>query len=378
MQEHNYNNSDNIIAHYQKLIDSGKVAEDQSQKEVLRKFYKLQQDIELQILQESSNFLKKIFSSENDDSNTKGIYLYGDVGRGKSMLMDLFFKTSSLKNKRRVHFHAFMLEVHRSIFKWRNSNTSGDDPIPPLAKKIASEAQLLCFDEFQVTDIADAMLLGRLFTELFNNEVIVVATSNRPPSELYKDGLQRERFLPFIDLLTENVEVVKLSADKDYRLSHLKALSTVYYTPIDRNASSFLESTFNELTNGASPTSTTLQINGRDLIIPRSSADVAWMSFADLCEQPLGAADYIEIAREFGTLIISDIPEMSRENRNEAKRFVTLIDELYERKVKLICTAATSPEKIYAVGDGSFEFERTASRLIEMQSTKYMKEEHLS
>ncbi len=379
MQEHN-KNGDNIIARYQQLVDSAKIVPDEAQREVLRKLYKLQQDIEIKILQSNSSFLKKIFAAENNQPHSNGLYIYGDVGRGKSMLMDLFFETSSVIKKRRVHFHAFMLEVHKSLFKWRNQNKDNaeQDPIGPLAKKIASESTLLCFDEFQVNDIADAMILARLFTALFANDVIVVATSNRAPDELYMDGLQRERFLPFIKLLKQNVGVAKLNANQDYRLSHLKSLSTVYYSPIDRHAHSFMESAFKELTNNAPPQSRTMEINGRKLLIPKTSGNIAWMSFHDLCEQPLGAADYIEIAREFSTLLVSGIPSMGAESRNEAKRFVTLIDELYEHRVKLVCTADTSPELIYSVGDGSFEFERTVSRLIEMQSDKYLEQEHLS
>lgn len=362
------------------MVEKARIVPDEAQKSVLRQLYKLQQDMELQFIQRNSSFLKKIFASENNRQKAKGLYIYGDVGRGKSMLMDLFFETSPVVKKRRVHFHAFMLEVHKSLFKWRNQNKNNaeQDPIPPLAKKIASETTLLCFDEFQVTDIADAMILGRLFTALFENDITIVATSNRAPEELYMDGLQRERFMPFIALLKQNVEVAVLDAEQDYRLSHLQALTTVYYTPIDNHAHSFLANAFNEMTNGAKPESRTLDVNGRRLTISRCYGTIAWMSFHELCEQPLGAADYIEIAREFGTLLLENIPAMGMESRNEAKRFVTLIDELYEHNVKLVCTAYVSPDMLYPAGDGSFEFERTISRLMEMQSTRYLEQEHLS
>jgi len=369
---------DDILSRYRELSQTSNLEPDFAQEAVVMKLHKLAQDIELNILSNSSGFLKKILSSGKSES-VKGMYIWGGVGRGKSMLMDLFYESSSLSKKRRVHFHAFMLEVHRTLHKWRSDEQRDEsDPIPALAEAIAKDAILLCFDELQVTDIADAMILGRLFTQLFELGVIVVATSNRPPNDLYKDGLQRERFEPFIDLLKENTEEVELNSAKDYRLSHLKSLSTVYYSPLDSRADQFLEDAFADLTHDATPVKARLQTSGRVLFINKTYGDVAWASFRELCEAPLGAADYIEIAREFSTLLLSDIPKMSREHRNEAKRFVTLIDELYEHKVKLICTAEASPDKLYEKGDGSFEFDRTASRLIEMQSQKYMTKGHKS
>ncbi|MCE3231975.1 MAG: ATPase [Rickettsiaceae bacterium] len=366
----------NIQSSYQNLLESGQIKKDLAQSNVVSKLHKLQQEIVEHFASRNVGAIKKVFKSKTKAPS--GLYIYGDVGRGKSMLMDLFFETTVVQKKRRVHFHAFMLEVHKSIYQWRSKNKGTADPIPPLAKKIASHSQLLCFDEFQVTDIVDAMILGRLFAYLFENGVIVVATSNRVPDDLYKDGLQREQFIPFIELLKKRVEVVKLESDEDYRLSHLKSLSTVYYYPLDKNADDFLVNTFASLTNNAKPEKRILDVSGRDLLIPKSHGDIAWISFSDLCEKPLGAADYIELAREFSTVLISGIPKLSRESRNEAKRFVTLIDELYEHKVKLICTADAPPAELYPAGDGSFEFERTVSRLIEMQSGKYLEESHIS
>jgi cell division protein ZapE len=365
----------NILSSYQQLIDNGQINTDPAQRDILQKLYKLQQDIETHILYNGKTLLKKAFSAKK--SNIKGLYIHGDVGRGKSMLMDLFFQHAPNIKKRRVHFHAFMQEVHSTLHQWRKENKHKSDPLVPLARKIADETQLLCFDEFQVSDIVDAMLLGRLFTHLFKNGVIVVATSNRIPDDLYKDGLQRSGFLPFIELLKKHVEVVKLEAEKDYRLSHFKSLSTVYYCPIDKKAAEFLQQTFREITNNATPRPRIIKIASRDLTIEKTHGDVAWVSFSELCETALGAADYIELAREFSTIILSDIPKLTHEYRNEAKRFVNLIDELYEHKVKLICTAAAAPDQLYKSGDGSFEFERTASRLIEMQSDKYLQEEHV-
>jgi cell division protein ZapE len=365
-----------ILARYQQLLTQGQIKPDAAQHDVLQKLQKLQQEIGAN-LATGKGILGKIRNKKS--TSVKGLYIYGEVGRGKSMLMDLFFDTIALPKKRRVHFHAFMLEVHRELHDWRNKNKNNDviDPLPSIAKKIAGKTTLLCFDEFQVTDIVDAMILARLFTGLFDNGVIVVATSNRPPEDLYKGGLQRSSFLPFIDLLKNKTEVVSLDAEQDYRLGHLKALSTVYYAPIDRKAEAFLAGIFAELTNNAEYKKRVLNVNGRKLVIEKTHGDVAWVTFAELCEKPLGAVDYIELAREFSTVIISGIPKLTREHRNEAKRFVTLIDELYEHKVKLICTAEALPQELYLAGDGSFEFERTVSRLIEMQSGKYLEEGHV-
>jgi cell division protein ZapE len=377
MHAHNKDNRDDILSRYQDLIKTEAIQPDFAQEEVLMKLHRLAHDLEINVLGSTSGLLKKILLTQSQ--KVKGIYIWGGVGRGKSMLMDLFFESSSLTKKRRVHFHSFMLEVHRTLHKWRSDeNRENIDSVIAIAKKIAEDAKLLCFDEFQVTNVADAMILGKLFGELFKLEVIVVATSNRPPEDLYKDGLQRERFEPFIDILKQNVDVLELHATKDYRLSHLKALSTVYYSPLDKNAEDFLNKVFAELTNGAKPSKSSLQTSGRVLLLNKTHADIAWASFQELCEMPLGAADYIEISRKFSTLLLSGIPRLSRECRNEAKRFVTLIDELYERKVKLICTAQTPPEEIYKEGDGAFEFARTVSRLIEMQSSKYLTEGHVA
>lgn len=310
----------------------------------------------------------------------KGLYIFGEVGRGKSMLMDLFFDNIDTNRKRRVHFHSFMLEIHNNLFKWREATKdkpNEKDPIPKIAKDIAKDFSLLCFDEMQVTDIADAMLLGRLFKELFKNNVVVVTTSNRAPDELYKNGLQRERFLPFIAIIKKELEIFELAAEEDYRLSHLKSLKTVYFTPLGKKADEFMENTFCELTGEVNAGSAVLDVGGRKLVIQKACGSVAWVNFANMCAEARGAQDYIELAKSYGTVLLSGIPKMSKEQRNEAKRFVTLIDELYEHKVKLICTAEVLPDKIYPSGDGSFEFARTVSRLIEMQSGKYLEEGHV-
>lgn len=307
-----------------------------------------------------------------------GLYIYGGVGRGKSMVMDLFFDTAPVELKRRIHFHQFMLEVHADAHAFRQrprAQRNGDDPIPPIADRVANEAVLLCFDEFQVTDVADAMILGRLFTALFERGVVVVATSNRAPSELYKDGLNRQLFLPFIELLQEKLDVLHLVSPTDYRMERLNRMP-VYVTPLGPEADAALEKDFAALTEGETPEQSIISVQGRHTTVPRAAKGVAFMRFAELCERPLGAADYLALAAQFHTLILAGVPRMTREKRNEAKRFVTLIDALYEHRSKLICSADAPPAELYPAGDGSFEFHRTASRLMEMQSTEYLHEPH--
>jgi cell division protein ZapE len=293
------------------------------------------------------------------------------------MLMDLFFETAPVEKKRRVHFHEFMLEVHDRLHRHRQEAAGEGDDVAVLADVIAGDATLLCFDEFQVTNIADAMLLGRLFAALFDLGVVVVATSNVAPDELYAGGLQRERFLPFIDLLKERLDILALDGLMDYRLARLQGMR-VYHQPLDAAASAALDEAFAQLTDGAAGEPATLTVQGRRLAVPRAAKGVARFRFADLCERPLGAADYIAIATHFHTVVLAEIPQMSRAQRNEARRFMTLIDALYEHKVNLVCSAAAAPDALYAEGDGAFEFRRTASRLMEMQSRDYLARPHLT
>ncbi|MSO69606.1 MAG: cell division protein ZapE [Alphaproteobacteria bacterium] len=306
----------------------------------------------------------------------RGIYLYGAVGRGKTMLMDLFFDAVLIERKRRVHFHAFMQEVHKAINVVNRAIESEGDPIPSLARKIAEDTGLLCFDEFHVTDIADAMILGRLFQALFEAGVVPVTTSNWHPDELYAGGLNRQLFLPFIAMIKERLDIVSLDGPQDYRQLFLKQ-ARLYHTPLSPAAEAELAQAFERLSGGGSLEPVALDVQGRTLKILRAAKGVAWLSFAELCEQPLGPADYLALANSFHTLVLSGIPRLGKEKRNEAKRFVTLIDILYEHKVHLVCAADAPPSELYQAGDGAFEFERTVSRLTEMQSEDYLSEHHV-
>jgi cell division protein ZapE len=304
----------------------------------------------------------------------QSLYIFGDVGRGKSMLMALFYEACPIKQKRRVHFNMFMQEVHAFIHYWRQQYNT--DAISGMAKKIRASVLVLCLDEFHVTDIADAMILERLFSKLFESGIIVVITSNRHPDDLYLGGLQREQFLIFTSLLQREAKIIELVAKEDYRLMHLHALGATYYFPLDAHASEFILKSYNEFTNFAAIRAGALKVLGRKVTLSGVHGDIALTSFNELCMQPLGSADYLEIAREFGTLIMAEIPKLTSDKRNEAKRFMTLIDALYEHKVKLICTAEAEAQELYTEGDGAFEFKRTISRLIEMQSESYLQSKH--
>ncbi len=305
----------------------------------------------------------------------QGLYIYGPVGRGKSMLMDVFFDSAPIERKQRVHFHAYMLDVHERLHAARTGKK--EDALAEVAAQLADAHWLLCFDEFQVTNIADAMILGRLFSALFERGVVVVATSNSAPKELYKDGLQRERFLPFIDLLMERLDVMDLPAGRDYRLGFARG-QTVYHTPMGPDADAAVEAAFAALANGADIGSHDFRVQGRRLSVPRCAAGVARFQFDELCRTPLAAADYLTLATHFHTLIVDGIPSLEDEERDVARRFVTLIDALYEHRVKLICTAEVPPEQIYRADKVVPEFRRTVSRLHEMQGAAYLAVAHLT
>ena len=311
--------------------------------------------------------------------HARGVYLWGGVGRGKSMLMDLAFDHIAAEPKRRVHFHAFMLDIHKRLKKAR-ANAEGD-PIPIVAHSLAAEARLLCFDEMHVTSAADAMILSRLFTALLDEGMAVVTTSNRPPRDLYKDGLNRELFLPFIDLIEAKMDVVSVNGPTDYRLDRLAGVTT-WHVPNGPQATAALSDAFFKLTDypiedRARVPSEGLDVGGgRTLHVPKSLKGVAVFSFKRLCGEPRGAADYLAIAQRFHTVIVVGIPVMGRDMRNEAARFVTLVDALYEHKVKLLAAADAEPAGLYPQGDGGFEFQRTVSRLEEMRSADYLAEGH--
>ncbi len=298
----------------------------------------------------------------------KGLYLWGGVGRGKSMLMDLFMEATEIERKRRVHFHAFMQEVQKGLEAARK--THAEDALQPVAESVIAKTRLLCFDEMQITDIADAMIVGRLFQKLFDAGVVVVTTSNRVPDDLYKDGLNRAIFLPFIALLKERMEVVELESETDYRQHRLQG-AKVWFSPAGPDQKRAISQIWAELTGGDPGTPLSLPVNGRELKLERVHNGVARASFWELCARPLGPADYLALAGAIRVLVLEDIPHLTASNYNEAKRFVTLIDTLYEARVRLVASAADLPERLYVEGEGAFEFARTASRLREMQGADW-------
>ena len=366
---------------YQALLNAGEIKPDPSQTEAMERL----QDLHRGILEYAPQMGKKGWKTRlklgrNRVLPPQGLYMWGGVGRGKSMLMDLFFDATAIEERKRVHFHAFMQEVHRRVHSFRDAVKAGQasdstDPLVALSRVITDQAWILCFDEFHVTDITDAMILGRLFEALFDAGVVVIATSNRPPQDLYKDGLQRENFLPFIGMIEERLDVMELEAGVDYRLNRLRTME-VYLTPADAEADAKLDDDFHSLSIGCKPRILALNVQGREIVIPREAEGVAMASFSDLCEKSLGPGDFLEIARCFHTLVLREIPQLGPENRDAAKRFVTLIDALYEAKVNFICSADAPPEALYTEGDGAFEFERTVSRLMEMQSEDYLAAPH--
>ncbi len=311
------------------------------------------------------------------DAHPDGLYLVGEVGRGKSMLMDLFFEHAELPRKRRVHFHRFMQEAHARIHAWKRDRPDGDDPIPPLADRIAAEAALLCLDEFQVNDIADAMILARLFTALFERGVVVVATSNTAPADLFRGRPGRDAFLPFIALLEEKLDVLLLQGERDFRRARLRG-GAVWHVPADRRAEQALDQAFRQLTGGAPAGADRLLVMGRILPVPLAASGVARFDFAALCGTALGAGDYLALATHFHALVLDGVPRLSPDNFDEARRFIVLVDALYDHRVKLVASADAAPDQLYRRGEGAQAFERTASRLEEMQSQEYLALAHLT
>ena len=364
-----------MLAGYEALVAAGELKADPEQRAAAERLQLLQDEL---VAAREPGALARLFGREQE--RVRGLYLWGGVGRGKSMLMDLFVETLDIRRKRRVHFHAFMLEVDRLLRDERQKEAG--DPIPGVAARIAEDVRCLAFDEMVVKNTADAMIMSRLFTTLIlEGNVTVVTTSNRPPSDLYKDGINRGLFLPFIALIERELDVLPLNGPVDYRLQRLAGIGT-WHTPLGPQATEQVREVFFRLTDyppedAAHVPSADLELGGgRTLHVPKSLKGVAVFSFRRLCGEPRGAADYLAIAHAYHTVIVVGIPVMGPDNRDQAARFVTLIDSLYENNVKLFATAAAEPEAFYPAGDGSFEFERTVSRLKEMQSAEYMAQGH--
>ena len=367
-----------VILTYNQLITSKKILPDAAQEKVVLQLGQLETQLEQHFIK-PAGIISKLFSGKKP--LPKGLYIYGGVGRGKSMLMDIFYDNLDKQVPAlRTHFHAFMSGVHTRIKEWHDKNLSDKNPdvIRFVADEISRDSKVLCFDEMQINDIADAMIIGRLFEALMENNVVVIATSNRHPDELYKNGLQRERFVPFIEMFKRQMNITELKSDTDYRMKHIGNLSQTYFTPLGVKASAFVEAAYNELSGGGKTNPKIIEVRGRKIEALKSHGGVGFFTFKSLCDANLGSEDYIEIARQFTTIIISGIPKMKKEDYNLAIRFTKLIDELYEHKCKLVCTAEAAPDGLYTDGEQSFEFARTASRLVEMQSNEYLELEHKS
>ncbi len=371
-----------VTAHYAAGVASGRVESDDAQLAVLDTMTRLETRIAEYRLARKSSPLGWLFANRQRTlPQIKGLYIHGAVGRGKTMLMDFFFEASPVERKRRAHFHQFMLDVHERVHavrqEMKRGEHQGEDPIRLVADALAEQAWLLCFDEFHVTDIADAMILGRLFQQLFERGIVVVATSNVPPGELYKDGLNRALFMPFVHMLQTHMDIVRLDARTDFRLEKLAGLP-VWYVPADAAAAAKLDGAWRRLTGGNGGAARELALRGRRLRVPRAFMGVARFSFHELCEEPLAAADYLRVAHEYHTVILDHVPVMTYDNRNAAKRFIILIDTLYDHNVKLIASADAEPDALYRADEGfeAAEFNRTASRLIEMRSQAYLARPH--
>jgi cell division protein ZapE len=367
-------------AQYLSLVSSGAIEADPAQARAVEAIAAFDEKLATYTPPSKQGFFGRLFGDKKNGKNggpPHGLYVHGEVGRGKTMLMDLFFEASSVTHKRRWHFHEFMAEVHERIYSFRQQMAKGEIPdsdvIALTANSIFEEAWLLCFDEFHVTDIADAMILGRLFSRLFEQGTVVFATSNVEPVNLYKGGLNRALFLPFIAQIEAHMDVMRLDSRTDFRLEKLAGIKT-WLVPADAAATAALDKAFLKLTGGAPGKPCDISIKGRVLHVPRAAQGIARFSFADLCEKPLGASDYLRLAHEFHTLFIDGVPMMDYGDRNAAKRFIALIDTLYDNAVKLMASAAGEPQALYQATDGfeAMEFARTASRLIEMGSESYL------
>lgn len=369
---------DTVASAYAARVASGEFSADPAQVALAERLDKLLLAVSTRRLANKSSALGWMFGRKQvSNVAPRGLYVYGSVGRGKTMLMDMFFELVPAKRKRRAHFLDFMADAHARIHahrqKLKNGETKETDPVPPVASQLAEEAWVLCFDEFSVTDIADAMLLSRLFEQLFKRGCVLVATSNVEPDNLYRDGLNRQLFLPFIGLLKENVDIINLDARTDYRMETTTRVP-VYHRLGEGEGDAAMDMAWKQITAGKQTAPDTVRVQGRDVAVPHAGAGAARFSFTELCEAPLGASDYAAISKRYHTVLVDRVPVMAEASRNAAKRFITLIDTLYDRKNRLFVSADAAPDGLYVgrTGTESFEFARTASRLNEMQSEAYL------
>lgn len=368
-----------VLQRYQHLTSTGAIAADTAQENVARALDRVLDDIIAKRPAAKSSALGWLFAKKREAAPTRGLYVYGSVGRGKTMLMDMFFDLVPARRKRRAHFNDFMTDVHDRIARHRQALKEGtvkeDDPIPPVARALAAEAWVLCFDEFTVTDIADAMILSRLFSALFAEGVVLVATSNVAPANLYRDGLNRGLFLPFIETLIKHVQVMSLDGDTDYRMAKINR-APVYITPLSPETDLEMNKIWGAIAGDQPARPDTITVKGRSIPVPATAGKAARFTFEDLCEKPLAAREYLAIAERYDTILIDRVPVLDPSLRNPTKRFILLIDTLYDRRIRTVISAAAAPEKLYAGREDTteaFEFDRTVSRLIEMQSLDWLK-----
>ncbi len=377
-----------VLQAYRNLLNAGELKPDAAQEEVVQALSRLSQIIAQGVPQQTETTgyawmdrLRRKLSPQPEPVKIRGLYIWGDVGRGKSFLMDLFHQNLSTCRKRRLHFHEFMREVHERLHMIRrqpktNARDDRHEPLQSIAEMLASTTRVLCLDELEVHDIGDAMIVGKLFEALLAQGVVVLTTSNRPPKDLYKDGLQREKFVPFIDLIYREMDIVHLAASRDYRLGRLQG-AELYLSPLGCEVDLTLDKLFNELAGSNEIRTDSIPVKGRHIPVPRTAGSVAEFDFTDLCAKPLGTIDYMEIAARYQAVILRNVPKMGQDHAAEARRFVTLVDIFYDHRVKLIISAEALPDELYDGGKGGFEFQRTVSRLIEMQAEDYIVTPHV-